>query len=55
MRRKRFTPENIIGPLRTIDIESDKGIPILETCRKLGICEQTYYRWKREYGALRVD
>ena len=55
MGRKRFTPEDLIGHLRTVEIESGKGIAVLETCRKLGICEQTYYRWKGEYGGLRVD
>ncbi len=54
MGRKRFTPEDIIGPLRTVESESGKGVSVPDACRKLGICEQTYYRWKREYGGLRV-
>ena len=49
------TPEDIIGHLRTVEIESGKGVSVPDACRKLGICEQTYYRWKREYGGLRVD
>jgi transposase-like protein len=55
MARKRFTAEDIIGHLRTIEIETGKGLAVLEACRKLGITEQTYYRWKKEYGGLRVD
>ena len=55
MGRKRFTPEDIIGHLRTVEIEAGKGVSVQDACRKLGICEQTYYRWKREYGGLRVD
>jgi transposase-like protein len=55
MARKRFTGEDIIGHLRTIEIETGKGLAVLEACRKLGITEQTYYRWKKEYGGLRVD
>ena len=55
MARKRYTAEEIIGHLRTIEIETDKGFGIAEVCRKLGITEQTYYRWKKEYGGLRVD
>ena len=55
MTRKRFTAEDIIGHLRTIEIETGKGLAVLEACRKLGITEQTYYRWKKEYGGLRVD
>ena len=55
MTRKRFTAEDIIGHLRTIEIETGKRLAVLEACRKLGITEQTYYRWKKEYGGLRVD
>jgi len=55
MGRKRFTPEDIIGHLRTVEIEAGKGVSVQDACRKLGIGEQTYYRWKREYGGLRVD
>ncbi len=55
MGRKRFTPEDSIGHLRTVEIESGKGVSVPDACRQLGICEQTYYRWKREYGGLRVD
>jgi transposase-like protein len=55
MARKRYTAEEIIGHLRTIEIETGKGFGIVEVCRKLGITEQTYYRWKKEYGGLRVD
>ena len=55
MARKRYTAEEIIGHLRTIEIETGKGLGIAEACRKLGITEQTYYRWKKEYGGVRVD
>jgi putative transposase len=55
MARKRYTAEEIIGHLRTIGIETGKGFGIAEVCRKLGITEQTFYRWKKEYGGLRVD
>jgi len=55
MARKRYTAEEIIGHLRTIEIETGRGVGIAEVCRKLGITEQTYYRWKKEYGGLRVD
>jgi transposase-like protein len=39
----------------TIEIELGEGLAVVEACRKLGIMEQTYYRWKKEYGGLRVD
>jgi len=55
MARKRYTAEEIIGHLRTIEIETGKGFGIAEVCRKLGITEQTSYRWKKEYGGLRID
>lgn len=48
MARKRYSAEEIIGHLRTIEIETGKGLGIAEACRKLGITEQTYYRWKKE-------
>ena len=55
MARTRYTAEAIISQLRTVEIETAKGIGIVDACRKLGITEQTYYRWKKEYGGLRVD
>ena len=55
MARKRYTPEDIIGHLRTIEIETGKGLAVIEACRKRGITEQTYYRWKNEDGGLRGD
>jgi len=55
MARTRYTAEAIIGQLRTIEIDLSKGLAVVEACRKLGITEQTYYRWKKEYGGLRVD
>ncbi len=55
MARKRYPAEEIIGHLRTIEREMGRGLGLVEACRKLGITEQTYYRWKKEYGGLRVD
>ena len=55
MARKRYTAEEIIGHLRTLEIEMGKGLAVVEACRKLGITEQTYYRWKKEYGGFRAD
>lgn len=48
MARKRSTAEEIIGQLRTIEIESGKGLEGIEACRTLGITEQTYYRLEKE-------
>ena len=55
MGRKRHTAEQIIGKLRTAEIELAKGLGTAEAVRKLGITEQTYYRWRKEYGGLRLD
>jgi transposase-like protein len=55
MSRKRHTPEQIIRMLREAEVELAKGQTAVEVARKLGITEQTYYRWRKEYGGLRVD
>ena len=55
MPKKRYTPEEILQPLRTVEMETGKGLVVLDACRKLGLTEHTYYRWKKEYGGLRVD
>ena len=55
MGKKRHTAEQIIGKLRTAEIELAKGQSAVEVVRKLGITEQTYYRWRKEYGGLRLD
>ena len=55
MARKRYTAEQIIIKLREAEIESGKGRSTPEVCKKLGIAVQTYYRWRKEYGGLRVD
>lgn len=55
MPRKLYTSEQIIVHLREAEVELAKGQTAAEVCRKLGITEQTYYRWRKEYGSLRVD
>lgn len=55
MKRTHHKPEQIIGLLRQAEVELAKGQPIQEVSRKLGITEQTYYRWRKEYGGLRTD
>ena len=54
MPRKRYTSEQIIIHLREAEVELAKGQTTAEVCRKLGISEQAYYRWRKEYGSLRV-
>ncbi len=55
MPKKRYAAEQIIRHLREAEVELAKGQTTVEVCRKLGITEQTYYRWRKEYGSLRVD
>ena len=55
MPRTRYTPEEVIQYLRTVEIDTGKGLAVLDACRKLGITEHTYDRWKKEYCGLRVD
>jgi transposase-like protein len=55
MGRKRSTPEQIITKLREAEVELAKGQTAAEVCRKLGVTEQTYYRWRKEYGGLRIE
>ncbi len=55
MGRKRHTAEQIIRKLREAEVELGKGQTTGDVVRKLGITEQTYYRWRKEYGGLRLD
>ena len=55
MGRKRFSPEQIIVKLREAEIIESRGLTQEEAARKLGICEQTLIRWRKEYWGLRVD
>lgn len=55
MSRKRHTPEQIIRKLREAEVELAKGQTTAEVARKIGVTEQTYYRWRKEYGGLRLD
>ena len=55
MAKKRFSPEQIITMLREAEVLINQSNPVAEVCRKLGVSEQTYYRWRKEYGGMRVD
>lgn len=55
MAKKRHTAEQIISKLREAEVLLAKGTKMPQVCRKLGVTEQTYYRWRKEYGGLRTD
>ncbi len=55
MAKKRHTAEQIIARLREAEIHLAKGTKMPQVCRKLGVTEQTYYRWRKEYGGVRTD
>ena len=55
MSRKRYSSEQIIGMLREAEVLLSQGMTIGEVSRKLSISEQTYYRWRKDYGGMRVD
>lgn len=55
MKRIRHTPEQIIRKLREADVELAKGTAVPEVCKALGVSEQTYYRWRNQYGGLKAD
>jgi len=55
MGKKHTTTEQIITKLREAEILQAKGVIIADVCRQFGITEQTYYRWRKEYGGLKID
>ena len=55
MGRKRHTPEQIITALREAEVGPARGKSVKLISRELGITEQTYYRWRREYGGMKVS
>jgi len=55
MSRKRYKPEQIISMLREADVELSRGQKVGKVCRELGIPEQTYYRWRREFGGMKIS
>ncbi len=54
MGRKRYTPEQIIRLLRQAEVLSSQGRNVSEICREIGVTENTYYRWRKEYGGMRI-
>ncbi len=55
MPKKGYSPEQIINKLREAEVLLSQGSTIAVVCRKIGITDQTYYRWRKDYGGMRVD
>jgi putative transposase len=55
MPAKKHKPEEIIGKPREVEIMLGQGGTIAEGCRRIAVSEQTYYRWRKEYGGLKTD
>ncbi len=55
MANKRVKPEEIVSKLRQVEVLMGQGMSRLDAIRKIGVVEQTYYRWRKQYGGMGVD
>ena len=55
MTKKGYTPEQIINKLRQAEILINQGSSVIEASRNIGVTEQSYYRWRKEYGGMRIE
>jgi len=55
MGKKRHKPEEIVGKLRQVEVLPSQGRPVAEAIRSIGVTEVTYYRWRKEFGGLKLD
>ena len=55
MARKRHGAEQVVAKLREAELAISKGKSVAQACKKIGVTEQTYYRWRKEYGGLKLD
>ena len=55
MVKKRYRAEDIINRLREVEVMVSKGTTVGEACKKIGVTEQTYYRWRKQYGGMKVE
>ena len=52
---KRYKAEEIVMKLREIELSINQGMEVVHACRQAGISDQSYYRWRKEYGGMKVD
>ena len=55
MPKKRHSAEEVITKLREAEVLQAKGQTLVQVCKALGVTQQTYYRWRKEYGGLKID
>jgi len=55
MARKRYSAEEIVNKLREAEVLIAKGTTVAQACKQIGVTDQTYYKWRREYGGLKTD
>lgn len=55
MPRKKHTPAEIVAKLRQVDVLVSQGVPVADAVRQIGVAEVTCYRWRQEYGGLKLD
>ena len=55
MASTRLKPEEIVSKLRQVEVLTGQGMPRLDAIRQIGVVEQTYYRWRKQYGGMGVD
>jgi len=55
MARKHHKPEEIVGKLRQVEVLTGQGKPVADAVRAIGVTEATYYRWRSEFGGLKLD
>jgi len=53
--RQRFSAEQIVNKLRQAEVLLSQGHNVVQACKAIGVTEQTYYRWRKEYGGLKTD
>jgi putative transposase len=54
-RRKRHAPEEIVAKLRQVELLTGQGTPVVDAIQAIGVTEATYYRWRQEFGGLKLD
>lgn len=55
MKKKKHTPEQIISKLRQADVELANGATVEQVCKQIEVSEQTYYRWRNQFGGMKAD